>query len=170
MTCPIDIHRAFSEILYWTMLEVRGSSTDKDYCFALADHAHNIPHLIDQFDPKRFFYYWECERECFVRALERQDRKPHSRLAHEWTNLEPLYTAMRATHHVAPAIVMEVETGLCEVALNQEHIERLLAPARGVPQFRVLDCECSERRSYPCLLYTSPSPRDLSTSRMPSSA
>ena len=52
---------------------------------------------------------------------------------------------MRATHHVAPAIVMEVETGLCEVALNQEHIERLLAPARGVPQFRVLDCECSER-------------------------
>ena len=26
------------------------------------------------------------------------------------------------------------------------------------------------RLSYPCLLYTSPSPRDLSTSRMPSSA
>ena len=28
----------------------------------------------------------------------------------------------------------------------------------------------SEMRSYTCLLYTSPSPRDLSTSRMPSSA
>ena len=27
-----------------------------------------------------------------------------------------------------------------------------------------------ERRGYDCLLYTSPSPRDLSTSRMPSSA
>ena len=26
------------------------------------------------------------------------------------------------------------------------------------------------RERYPCLLYTSPSPRDLSTSRMPSSA
>ena len=26
------------------------------------------------------------------------------------------------------------------------------------------------REAYPCLLYTSPSPRDLSTSRMPSSA
>ena len=34
-----------------------------------------------------------------------------------------------------------------------------IAPPRGVPR----DCR-------PCLLYTSPSPRDLSTSRMPSSA
>ena len=30
--------------------------------------------------------------------------------------------------------------------------------------------EKPERTSYSCLLYTSPSPRDLSTSRMPSSA
>ena len=29
---------------------------------------------------------------------------------------------------------------------------------------------CSDSRVPPCLLYTSPSPRDLSTSRMPSSA
>ena len=29
---------------------------------------------------------------------------------------------------------------------------------------------CEEARILPCLLYTSPSPRDLSTSRMPSSA
>ena len=28
----------------------------------------------------------------------------------------------------------------------------------------------ADTRNYPCLLYTSPSPRDLSTSRMPSSA
>ena len=38
---------------------------------------------------------------------------------------------------------------------------------------RMLDSESVEYLShwiYPCLLYTSPSPRDLSTSRMPSSA
>ena len=29
---------------------------------------------------------------------------------------------------------------------------------------------CGPRLNEPCLLYTSPSPRDLSTSRMPSSA
>ena len=34
----------------------------------------------------------------------------------------------------------------------------------------VIDGDEIETRLYPCLLYTSPSPRDLSTSRMPSSA
>ena len=39
------------------------------------------------------------------------------------------------------------------------------------PIFR-LDIDQSEQKNHllPCLLYTSPSPRDLSTSRMPSSA
>ena len=32
------------------------------------------------------------------------------------------------------------------------------------------DCRPSKDQPYYCLLYTSPSPRDLSTSRMPSSA
>ena len=33
-----------------------------------------------------------------------------------------------------------------------------------------IDCVYVHGHHYPCLLYTSPSPRDLSTSRMPSSA
>ena len=37
------------------------------------------------------------------------------------------------------------------------------------PVFGALDIAAAEAR-YGCLLYTSPSPRDLSTSRMPSSA
>ena len=32
------------------------------------------------------------------------------------------------------------------------------------------DKRSSQRKTFTCLLYTSPSPRDLSTSRMPSSA
>ena len=40
-----------------------------------------------------------------------------------------------------------------------------------VEKGRVLDVISKEKRGYSaCLLYTSPSPRDLSTSRMPSSA
>ena len=35
---------------------------------------------------------------------------------------------------------------------------------------RDLDAAYTVHRLYDCLLYTSPSPRDLSTSRMPSSA
>ena len=42
-------------------------------------------------------------------------------------------------------------------------IAPLRAPVKGVAAQRGLPV-------YPCLLYTSPSPRDLSTSRMPSSA
>ena len=34
----------------------------------------------------------------------------------------------------------------------------------------VIDADAQKSLSYCCLLYTSPSPRDLSTSRMPSSA
>ena len=39
----------------------------------------------------------------------------------------------------------------------------------GIPILTVIDGD-SSIQSRPCLLYTSPSPRDLSTSRMPSSA
>ena len=51
-------------------------------------------------------------------------------------------------------------------------------PGEYQPMFRILDKHIDtyqdlpkfEDLSYDCLLYTSPSPRDLSTSRMPSSA
>lgn len=145
MTCPSEIHRALSEILYWTMIEIRCYSNDSAYCFALADHGHNLPHLIDRFEPDRFYYYWECEKQCLSMALERQGKEIHARLSYEWNILEPLYETMRATCHVAPAIVIEEETGQCDVALNQEHIEELLSPSRGVSRFRVLDCQCTER-------------------------
>ena len=38
------------------------------------------------------------------------------------------------------------------------------------PQGEIVDDECLDGQYTDCLLYTSPSPRDLSTSRMPSSA
>ena len=145
MTCPSDIHKAFSEILYWTILEIRNCSADGDYCFVLADHAHNIPRLIDQFDRKCFYHYWECERECFFRALGRQGKRPSPTLVQEWENLKALYDTMRATDHVAPAVVMELDTGMCEVALDQVHIEQILSPTRGVSRFRVLDREGKQR-------------------------
>ena len=39
-----------------------------------------------------------------------------------------------------------------------------------IPAPYALDAERAGPKAYVCLLYTSPSPRDLSTSRMPSSA
>ena len=51
---------------------------------------------------------------------------------------------------------IEVDCANCAAA-----VERRVAKLRGVEEVTI---------SYICLLYTSPSPRDLSTSRMPSSA
>ena len=42
--------------------------------------------------------------------------------------------------------------------------------AASEPVFKVLESAVANARQKACLLYTSPSPRDLSTSRMPSSA
>ncbi|MEM7014814.1 MAG: hypothetical protein AAF585_25420, partial [Verrucomicrobiota bacterium] len=69
MRCPDEIHEPLSEILYWTLLEVRLFASDRGYCFALADHAHNIPHLMSDFAPENLFYYWEVEKDCYLRAL-----------------------------------------------------------------------------------------------------
>ena len=60
-----------------------------------------------------------------------------------------------------------------ELRRQQQHIE-LIASENIVSQ-AVLEAQGSVltnkyAEGYPCLLYTSPSPRDLSTSRMPSSA
>ena len=45
-----------------------------------------------------------------------------------------------------------------------------LTSAKYKFDFNPVDAECDCEVNYSCLLYTSPSPRDLSTSRMPSSA
>ena len=42
--------------------------------------------------------------------------------------------------------------------------------ASGTATFLIMGPGCTRACPYCCLLYTSPSPRDLSTSRMPSSA
>ena len=57
------------------------------------------------------------------------------------------------------------------VLLDKERFSNDMRGGQGSSRER-LDSDRAERmlRLYDCLLYTSPSPRDLSTSRMPSSA
>ena len=53
---------------------------------------------------------------------------------------------------------------------NLEIINSIVESAKQVKGVKVLGCEPDSDYNRTCLLYTSPSPRDLSTSRMPSSA
>ena len=71
-----------------------------------------------------------------------------------------IYHLMELTHEnygLAGARTMAVENDRC--LLFEDHVLGELMALMGV-----------DEAAYSCLLYTSPSPRDLSTSRMPSSA
>ena len=57
-----------------------------------------------------------------------------------------------------------------ELGGSQEISDRNSEPEDLVDSLNDLVAEIAEGDGYTCLLYTSPSPRDLSTSRMPSSA
>ena len=72
----------------------------------------------------------------------------------------------------APAWTRNIEEA--KVARSPEEAEKLLAAAKAYPhetvgvEFTEVDVSTGVPR--PCLLYTSPSPRDRTRSRMPSSA
>jgi hypothetical protein len=69
---PKDVQHAFLKILYYTCLAIRSESKQPDFCFALSDHAHNIPSLISNYSLGAFRYYWECERPCFIEKVQIQ--------------------------------------------------------------------------------------------------
>ena len=56
-----------------------------------------------------------------------------------------------------------------EMNISQEELPSILKIAESLKLYGLVDFE-SKGKASGCLLYTSPSPRDLSTSRMPSSA
>jgi hypothetical protein len=69
-TLPDEVRSAFLEILYHTLLHVRSYANKQAVCFALADHAHNIPHFIGSPKPELLRFYWEVERPCFLGKMQ----------------------------------------------------------------------------------------------------
>eukprot|EP00831_Metopus_contortus_P083842 TRINITY_DN9376_c0_g1_i1.p1 TRINITY_DN9376_c0_g1~~TRINITY_DN9376_c0_g1_i1.p1 ORF type:complete len:129 (-),score=39.78 TRINITY_DN9376_c0_g1_i1:74-460(-) len=65
---------------------------------------------------------------------------------------------------------LKFQTNLMEIEPNEDLMSGIAKDAAKLKQIKEeSQIKCSIQRSF-CLLYTSPSPRDLSTSRMPSSA
>ena len=79
-------------------------------------------------------------------------------------------TAALAAAQPAQAQALQAATVPTPVLPRKEKKLTEFWSSRPVMWFRLFDCQFPETLSEHCLLYTSPSPRDLSTSRMPSSA
>jgi hypothetical protein len=56
--CSRGIRDAFLDILGQSLLLIRNAADDKDFCHALAYHAHNIPSHISHYKPELLVYYW----------------------------------------------------------------------------------------------------------------
>ena len=75
-------YNIYCQILRYGILNIRTYADDPKRCFAEADHIHNLPTLLQNFEDKGLHnYYWDVERPAFIRAA-----KP------EWTKLfQPLW-------------------------------------------------------------------------------
>jgi len=89
--CPDSLRRAFLDLLACSLIHIRNAPEDKEFCFSLADHMHNVPGLLADFRPELLRYYWEVERECFLRALEAIDRRPPVQFLESWGVVEREY-------------------------------------------------------------------------------
>lgn len=89
--CPQPMRGAFLDLLTTTLLYVRAEVADTRFCFALADHAHNVPELLGHFEVDRLRYYWEVERPCFLRALGAIDRRVPPLFEEAWRVIEGEY-------------------------------------------------------------------------------
>jgi hypothetical protein len=64
-----EVSQLLSEILTTGLLRVRalGWSGDAERCAIESDHIHNIPDLLAHFSPERLVYYWDVERNSYIK-------------------------------------------------------------------------------------------------------
>lgn len=87
MNCPRETADILSDILTHGLLQARmaGWSGDAARAALEADHVHNLPRLLTEFDPINLQYYWEAERPCYLDKCDPQ-----------WaTVFEPLWERLR---------------------------------------------------------------------------
>jgi hypothetical protein len=83
-------------MLEWglVVIRVRGWDGRADQCAVEADHLHNLPRLLAEYDARGLLYYWDAERVCYLKNA------PSDRLStweSFWNRLEPHVNAARRT-------------------------------------------------------------------------
>jgi len=57
----------YCDILCWGLLNIRNHSGDPARCHAEADHLHNLPELLRDFENEALHrYYWQAMRPSFI--------------------------------------------------------------------------------------------------------
>jgi hypothetical protein len=96
MSCPSEISSTLLAMIELGLLRIRALawSGQTDLIATEADHLHNLPALIADYDPERLKYYWEVERPSYIGQMP---------VAHVggweplWTDLRP-FTELLGTH------------------------------------------------------------------------
>ena len=65
MNCPPALSTIITDILYHGLLAIRASGEPTE-CTLIADHLHNLPHLLQDYSVDSLQYYWDVERPCFA--------------------------------------------------------------------------------------------------------
>jgi len=68
MKCDDEVRAIMLNILGTGLLRIRALANEghSEACSIEADHLHNIPSLIQQFDWDRLLFYWQIEKQRFV--------------------------------------------------------------------------------------------------------
>ena len=92
---PDDVRTAFLDVLYLSLICVRLHCDQRDVCFALSDHAHNIPRFLCDPKPEFLRFYWEGERAGFVREMESLGQRV-AMFDPSWKIIEREYESVKA--------------------------------------------------------------------------
>lgn len=71
MNCPPDVADVLIEILKWGILQTRTWACQKDNrrCVQETDHIHNLPGLLNNYNPDLLVFYWNLERPLLIRQV-----------------------------------------------------------------------------------------------------
>lgn len=72
MNCPDKISTILLEIITVATLNIRreGNAGEASRCAVEADHIHNLPALLGQYNPSLLDYYWTVERPAFLAQVD----------------------------------------------------------------------------------------------------
>jgi hypothetical protein len=95
MTCSADIASILIKILRAGILRIRaaGWEGDAERCALEADHIHNLPNLLSNFNADQLRYYWDTERVAYRDQIEVADVGLFQPL---WDELAPHITQAKA--------------------------------------------------------------------------